>query len=80
MRGRWNLNLYTYFQMFLTPGIQRVIVHGCSKVPMFVVGVNHCCFDPAMKTLSASSPQMNCTTCLLRVLHENFDVQVRQEI
>lgn len=64
------------FQMFLTEGIKRVLVHGCSKVPMFVLGVNHSCFDPAMKAVSAGSPSMNCLLVLLRVLHENFDVQV----
>lgn len=62
--------------MFLNEGVKRVIVSGCTKVPMFVVGVNHCCFTPQMKTISAANPQMNCLMCLLRVLHESFDVQV----
>ncbi|XP_074037929.1 glyceraldehyde-3-phosphate dehydrogenase [Leptinotarsa decemlineata] len=61
--------------MFLTEGIKRVIVSGCSNVPIFIVGVNHACFELNMKTVSASTPSLNCVMPLLKVLHENFEIQ-----
>lgn len=63
-------------QLFLTKGVKRVIVTGCSDIPMFVFGVNHCCYDLEMKTVSATTASMNCLASLVRVIHENFDIQV----
>ncbi|CAG9813425.1 unnamed protein product [Phaedon cochleariae] len=60
---------------FLTEGIKKVIVTGCSNVPIFIVGINHACFDVNMKTVSAASPSLNAVMPVLRVLHENFQIQ-----
>ncbi|XP_018565854.1 glyceraldehyde-3-phosphate dehydrogenase-like [Anoplophora glabripennis] len=60
---------------FLRAGVKRVIVTGCSNVPMFIVGVNHACFTKEMKSISAATPSMNCLAVMMKVLHENFEIE-----
>ncbi|KAF7265800.1 glyceraldehyde-3-phosphate dehydrogenase-like isoform X2 [Rhynchophorus ferrugineus] len=61
--------------MHLRDGIKAAIVTGNSDIPIFIMGVNHTCYKPDMKTVSVSSPSMNCLTAMLRVVHENFKVE-----
>ncbi|KAJ8923247.1 hypothetical protein NQ315_001803 [Exocentrus adspersus] len=60
---------------YVTAGVKRIIVTGCSNIPMFVMGVNHACITKEMKSISATSPSMNCLAPILRVLHEFFEIE-----
>ena len=44
------------------------------KTPMFVYGVNHKTFDPALKTASAASCTTNCLAPMAKVLQDNFGI------
>nr|CAI5849280.1 unnamed protein product [Callosobruchus analis] len=60
---------------FLTGGVKRVIVTGCSNVPIFIFGVNQCCYELDMKVVSAGTPCMNALMPLLRIIHEHFCIE-----
>ncbi|XP_030754236.1 glyceraldehyde-3-phosphate dehydrogenase 2-like [Sitophilus oryzae] len=59
----------------LRESVKRVIVTGNADIPIFIMGVNHTCYKPDMKTVSVSSPSLNCLAAMLRVVHENFKVE-----
>lgn len=42
---------------------------------MFVMGVNHERYDTDMQIVSAASCTTNCLAPMVRVIHENFEVQ-----
>ncbi|MCQ2438724.1 MAG: type I glyceraldehyde-3-phosphate dehydrogenase [Oscillospiraceae bacterium] len=44
------------------------------KTPMFVYGVNHESFDPALQTASAASCTTNCLAPVAKVLNDNFGI------
>ncbi|KAK9700707.1 Glyceraldehyde 3-phosphate dehydrogenase, C-terminal domain [Popillia japonica] len=61
--------------MHLESGAKRVIITSPSKdAPMFVVGVNHDCYDPEMQVISCASCTTNCLAPLCKVIHENFEI------
>lgn len=45
-------------------------------MPIFIVGVNHCCFETKMTAVSVGTPQLNCLMPLLKVIHEGFIIKV----
>ncbi len=45
------------------------------KTPMFVYGVNHETFDPALSTASAASCTTNCLAPVAKVLNDNFGLK-----
>ena len=45
------------------------------KTPMFVYGVNHKTFDPALKTASAASCTTNCLAPIAKVLNDSFGIK-----
>lgn len=63
-------------QGHLTAGAKFVLMSAPAKdkTPMFVYGVNHKTFDPALKTASAASCTTNCLAPVAKVLHENFGI------
>ncbi|CAH1956752.1 unnamed protein product [Acanthoscelides obtectus] len=60
---------------FLVGGVKRVIVTGCSSVPIFIFGVNQTCYELDMKVVSAGTPCMNALLPLLKILHEHFSIE-----
>ena len=63
-------------QGHLQAGAKFVLMSAPAKdsTPMFVYGVNHKSFDPALKTASAASCTTNCLAPMAKVLHDNFGI------
>ena len=63
-------------QPHLDAGAKFVLMSAPAKddTPMFVYGVNHKKFDPALKTASAASCTTNCLAPLAKVLQDNFGI------
>ena len=63
-------------QPHLDAGAKFVLMSAPAKddTPMFVYGVNHKKFDPALKTASAASWCTNCLAPLAKVLQDNFGI------
>ena len=63
-------------QPHLDAGAKFVLMSAPAKddTPMFVYGVNHQKFDPALQTASAASCTTNCLAPLAKVLHDNFGI------
>ena len=63
-------------QPHLDAGAKFVLMSAPAKdsTPMFVYGVNHKSFDPALKTASAASCTTNCLAPLAKVLNDKFGI------
>ena len=63
-------------QPHLDAGAKFVLMSAPAKddTPMFVYGVNHQKFDPALQTASAASCTTNCLAPLAKVLQDNFGI------
>lgn len=63
-------------QPHLAAGAKFVLMSAPAKdsTPMFVYGVNHETFDPALKTGSAASCTTNCLAPLAKVLQDKFGI------
>ncbi len=63
-------------QAHLDAGAKFVLMSAPAKdaTPMFVYGVNHADFDPALKTASAASCTTNCLAPVAKVLNDSFGI------
>lgn len=43
--------------------------------PIFIMGVNHDCYSNTMKTVAGGSDTTNALAPLLKVVHENFEIE-----
>lgn len=63
--------------MHLKAGAKRVIITTVSKnIPMFVVGVNHECYNNKMTVISCTTCSSNALCTLAKVIHDNFDIEL----
>lgn len=58
-------------------GAKRTVISAPSDdAPMFIMGVNHDCYDPCMTVVSCASCTTNALAPLVKVIHDNFEVDV----
>ncbi|XP_057327379.1 glyceraldehyde-3-phosphate dehydrogenase-like isoform X2 [Microplitis mediator] len=62
--------------MHIDGGAKRVVITAPSvDVPMYVFGVNHCCYNPKKgSVVSATSCTTNCAAPIVKVINDNFQV------
>ncbi|KAJ8972128.1 hypothetical protein NQ314_000354 [Rhamnusium bicolor] len=60
----------------LQGGAKKIIISAPSKdAPMYVVGVNLCCYSPKDAVISMASCTTNCLAPLAKVVHEKFGIE-----
>lgn len=76
-------NLHQYFnnycyvvKLHIDGGARRVVITAPSvDAPMYVFGVNHCCYSPKKGAIvSATSCTTNCAGPLIKIMNEQFQV------
>lgn len=62
--------------MHIDGGAKRVVITAPSvDAPMYVFGVNHCCYNPKKgSVVSATSCTTNCAAPIVKVINDNFQV------
>ena len=62
----------------LAHGAKKVILTAPAKddeTPTYVMGVNHCEYDPKYKVVSNASCTTNCLAPLAKIIHDNFGIE-----